>query len=202
MPLTRFRSFRSNSEVVNKVVSYCQVIVDFEIFVQPNRLWMSLQSHLFPLILDRVVKYFDRFVDQSNKDIKNELWLDYDGQPIKWHHPIGLSWDLFGSSSDLAWRLILHFSKFPTEELVRCSTKESIEACFMNCVNEADALKHRSSVMRNLVKKECNQLWSGLVNDKFEHFWQVNKKLMERTDDEPFKSVPFRLHFPDSTHAN
>lgn len=154
----------------------------------------------FPLVLDKVVKYFYRFVDQT-KDTTNNMWLDYDGQPIKSHHPVGLSWDLFGCSSDLPWRLILHFSKFPSEELVRCNTKDSIEVNFMACIKEADALKHKGSVIRNLVKKECNQLWSGLVNDKFDQFWQVNKKLMERTDNELFKSIPFRLYFPDYTYV-
>lgn len=168
---------------------------------QPEPYFMMVpRVTYFPLVLDRVVKYFNRFLDQG-KDTLNEMWLDYDGQPIKWHHPVGLSWDLFGSSSDLPWRLILHFSKFPTEDLVRCNTKELIEANFMASVKEADALKHKSLVVKNLVKKEFNQLWSGLAYDKFDQFWQVNRKLMERSDNELFNSIPFRLYLPDYTYV-
>lgn len=153
----------------------------------------------FPLVLDRVVKYFYRFMDQSKQTV-DDLWLDYDGQPLKWHHPIGLSWDLFGSSCDLPWRLILHFSDFPSKDIVRCNTKPLIETNFMSSIKEADELKHKGSVIQNMVKKDHNQLWSSLVNDKFDQFWSINEKLMERTRNELFKHIPFRLYFPDYTY--
>lgn len=154
----------------------------------------------FPLVLDRVVKYFNRFMDQ-NRHVNNDMWLDYDGQPIKWQHPIGLSWDLFGSSYDLPWKLILHFSDFPAKELVRCNTKASIETNFMSNIKEADALKHKGAVIKNMVKKDHNQLWSSLVNDKFDQYWLINKRLMERLDNELFRYIPFRLYLPDYTYV-
>lgn len=160
---------------------------------------MASRKTYFPLVLDRVIKYFIRFVDQT-KEVTQDMWLDFEGQPIKWHLPIGLSWDLYGTIDDLPWKLILHFSDFPSDELVRCNNKTSIESNFMSTIKEADGLKHKGSVMRNLVKKECNQLWSGLMNDKFDQFWQVNKKLMEKCDNELFKSIPFRLYLPDCTY--
>lgn len=160
---------------------------------------MASRVTYFPLVLNGVIKYFNRFVDQT-KDVTNDIWLDYDGQPIKWHLPIGLSWDLYGSVDDLPWRLILHFSEFPSDQLVRCNTKTSIENNYMSTVKEADGLKHKGSVMKNLVKKECNQLWLGLMNDKFDSFWQVNRKLMEKCDHELFRSIPFRLYLPDCSY--
>ena len=30
--------------------------------------------------------------------------------------------------------------------------------------------------------------------DKFDQFWSVNRRLMERINDESFRYVPFRLH--------
>lgn len=154
----------------------------------------------FPLILDKVIKYFNRFMDQS-KQTSSDMWLDYDGQPIKWHHPVGLSWDLFGSNYDLPWKLILHFSEFPAKELVRCNTKTSIETNFMSSIKEADALKHKGAVIKNMVRKDHNQLWSSLVNDKFDQFWLVNKRLIERLDNELFRYIPFRLYLPDYTYV-
>lgn len=152
----------------------------------------------FPLVIDKVVKYFYRFINQS-KQSTNDLWIDYDGQPIRWHHPIGLSWDLFGNPNDLPWKLILHFQDFPIEELIRCNNKAAVESHFMSTIKEADALKHKSQIMGSMQKKEHNQLWSSLSNDKYEQFWAINKKLMEKTNNEPFRYIPFRLYFPDST---
>lgn len=154
----------------------------------------------FPIVLDRVIKYFNRFMDQK-KLASNDMWLDYDGQPIKWQHPIGLSWDLFGSHYDLPWRLILHFSEFPTTELVRCNTKASIETNFVSSIKEADTLKHKGAVVMNMSKKELNQVWSSLVNNKFDQFWIINEKLMKRTDNELFRYIPFRLYLPDYTYV-
>lgn len=162
---------------------------------------MASRVTYFPLVLDRVVKYFTRFMDQSKQpQATNDIWLDFDGQPIKWQHPIGLSWDLFGSNYDLPWNLILHFSDFPAKELIRCNTKASIETNFISSIKEADALKHKGAVIKNMVKKDHNQLWSGLMNDKFEQFWSINKRLMERLDSELFRYIPFRLYFPDYTY--
>lgn len=151
----------------------------------------------FPMVLDRVVKYFNRFIDQSKQVMTNDMWLDYNGQPVKWHHPIGLSWDLIGSNYDLPWKLILHFSEFPASELLRCNTKSTIEANFMSSLKEADALKHKGAIMMSMQKKEQTQLWTGLLNNNFDQFWLVNRRLMERTDNKLFRFIPFRLYFPD-----
>lgn len=153
----------------------------------------------FPVVLDRVVKYFNRFMDQT-KNSTDEMWLDYEGQHIKSHHPIGLSWDLFGSSYDLPWHLMLHFSDFPSKDLVKCNSKASIKSIFMSSIKEADALKHKGSVTKNMLEKDQNLLWTSLINDKFDQFWSINKRLMERIDNELFKCIPFRLYFPDYTY--
>ena len=47
-------------------------------------------------------------------------------------------------------------------------------------------------------KKEHKQLWSGVVNDKFDTFWPVNRKLMELSAGENgFRCIPYRIHRPD-----
>ena len=64
----------------------------------------------------------------------------------------------------------------------------------MSAVKEADVLKHAPNrVMAQLQKKDHAQLWSGLVTDKFDQFWAVNRKLM----DSDAKHIPFRVHWPD-----
>lgn len=42
-----------------------------------------------------------------------------------------------------------------------------IEAHFMACIKEADALKHKSQVINEMQKKDHKQLWMGLQNGKY-----------------------------------
>lgn len=73
----------------------------------------------------------------------------------------------------------------------------------MSCLKEADVLKHRGQVVSRMQKKDHNQLWLGLVNDKFDQFWSVNRRLMEPSSEDGFKYIPIRCykevrHFPES----
>lgn len=69
----------------------------------------------------------------------------------------------------------------------------------MATIKEADYLKHKSQIINGMQKKEHNQLWLGLQNDKFDQFWAVNKKLMEQTNNELFKHIPIRFYKLDAT---
>ncbi len=48
----------------------------------------------------------------------------------------------------------------------------------MSSLKEADALKHRSSVMNEMLPRDHRQLVSALSNHLFDQFWTVNKRLM------------------------
>lgn len=65
----------------------------------------------------------------------------------------------------------------------------------MSCLKEADVLKHRGQVVSTMQKKDHNQLWLGLVNDKFDQFWAINRRLMEPSGDlDGFKYIPIRCY--------
>lgn len=56
--------------------------------------------------------------------------------------------------------------------------------------------------MSSMQKKDHNQLWSGLLNDKFDQFWSVNRKLMEATNsEEGFKYIPFRCYTSEDKYV-
>ncbi|XP_072911946.1 autophagy protein 5 isoform X2 [Hemitrygon akajei] len=113
------------------------------------------------------------------------------------HYPIGLLFDLHASNTVLPWNVIVHFKNFPEMELLHCLTKDAVEAHFMSCIKEADALKHKSQVINEMQKKDHKQLWMGLQNDKFDQFWAINRKLMEYPAEEGgFRYVPFRIYQP------
>lgn len=37
----------------------------------------------FPLVMDKVIKYFSRFVE-SSKQQSSDIWIEFDDRPIKW----------------------------------------------------------------------------------------------------------------------
>lgn len=50
-------------------------------------------------------------------------------------------------------------------------------------------------------KKDHNQLWLGLLNDKFDQFWAVNRRLMETSSEEGFKFIPFRCYISEEKYV-
>lgn len=129
---------------------------------EPYYLLLPRVSYL-TLVTDKVKKHFQKVMRQE--DI-SEIWFEYEGTPLKWHYPIGLLFDLLASSSALPWNITVHFKSFPEKDLLHCPSKDAIEAHFMSCVKEADALKHKSQVINEMQKKDHKQLWMGLQNGK------------------------------------
>lgn len=165
---------------------------------QPDPFYLMVpRLSYFPLVTDKVRKHFSRFVATDKQE--QEMWLEFNGQPIKWHFPIGVLFDIhMGSEPQLPWNLVVHFDKFPEDCIFRCPNKEVVEAHFMSCIKEADVLKHRGQIVSSMQKKDHNQLWLGLQNDKFDQFWAVNRKLMETPGEQNnFKYIPFRCYLDD-----
>ncbi|XP_060535917.1 autophagy protein 5 [Cylas formicarius] len=163
----------------------------------PFYLMVSRLSY-FPLVTDKVRKHFLKYVSDEKQE--HEMWLEYNGQPLKWHLPIGVLYDLIvdAEGESLPWVVTVHFDKFPETQIYRFSSKEMVESHFMSCLKEADVLKHRGQIVTSMQKKDHNQLWLGLQNDKFDQFWTVNRKLMEVSGEtECFKYIPFRCYVGD-----
>ncbi|RWS14969.1 autophagy protein 5-like protein [Dinothrombium tinctorium] len=161
---------------------------------QPDPYYLMLpRISYLPLVIDKVIKHFSNFVTEYKKQ-GTDLWIDFEGKPLKWHYPIGVLWDLFTNETTIPWNLTLHFENFPEDELIRFNNRALIESMFMSTIKEADALKHRSQVINAMLERDHNQLWMGLQNDKFDQFWSVNRKLMEHTNDELFRHIPFRVY--------
>jgi autophagy-related protein 5 len=176
----------------------------------PEPLYLMLSRHLyFPCIIDKIYRYYstyykDNLNDPTNHINLNNLWLEYESIPLKWHYPIGVLYDLYTSSSlssttsHLPWQIIVHLSKFPENELIRFPDKESIEAHYMSTLKEADALKHKGQIISDMQKRDHKQLWNSLLQDKYEGFWNINIKLMSYTDNlQYFRYIPFRIYILD-----
>ncbi|KAL3280137.1 hypothetical protein HHI36_017640 [Cryptolaemus montrouzieri] len=164
---------------------------------QPDPFYLMVpRVSYFPLVIDKVRKHFLRYIASDKMD--QVMWLEYNGQPLKWHYPIGVLFDLLVKTDDLPWRITAHFEKLPEEHIYDFKTKESVEAYFMSCLKEADVLKYKGQIVSSMQIKDHTQLWMGLQNDKFDQFWAVNRKLMELSSEyENFKHIPFRCYIED-----
>lgn len=149
------------------------------------------------LVTEKLQKHFMKTQELKEEE---EVWFEYNNRPLKWHYPVGVLFDLLAHGKPLPWNIKVHFKNFPEDELLHCPKKEVIEAHFMSSIKEADVLKHRGQVINNMQKRDHKQLWSGLQNDKFDQFWTINRRLMERTNEEPFRSVPLRIYQPDTMY--
>ncbi|BES93744.1 autophagy [Nesidiocoris tenuis] len=165
---------------------------------EPEPLYLMVpRLSYFPLVVDKVRKHFLKLISEEKQD--NEMWLEHNGIALKWHYPIGVLFDMYKEDVQLPWAVTVHFEKFPENELLHCKTREVVESHFMACLKEADALKHKNQVVSNMQRKDHNQLWLGLQNDKFDQFWAVNRRLMEQGSEEGFKYIPFRLYHKDDS---
>lgn len=165
---------------------------------QPDPFYLMVpRLSYFPLVIDKVRKYFVRYIASEKQN--QDMWLEFEGQPIKWHLPIGVLFDMYMiNDEDLPWNVIVHFDNFPAVQIFTFSTKEMVEAYFLCCLKEADCLKHRGKIIKNMQKKDHRRLWLGLVNDQFEPFWAVNRKLMEPTDEyKQFLHIPLKCYHDD-----
>uniref|UniRef100_A0A914ZKK4 Autophagy protein 5 n=1 Tax=Parascaris univalens TaxID=6257 RepID=A0A914ZKK4_PARUN len=143
----------------------------------------------FPLALPRVLQYFTTIVEQIDPE---SVWLQYNGQPLKWHYPVGVLFDLLKSDDLLPWTITLRTKNFP-KEVMRCAG-DALESSFIQSIKEADQLKHKANIINSMKSDEHKQLWNGLVQDRFDEFWSINKKLMENTDSEAILHIPIRIY--------
>jgi len=166
---------------------------------QPDPCCLMLpRMSYFPLATEKVKAHFSPHLASQ----PGEMWFSYRGVPLRWHHPIGLLYDLLGaegSSTSLPWALTTHFSLFPSDTLLPCSSREAVESVFMASLKECDQLKHSGKVVKLMQKKDHSQMWLGLVSDKFDQFWAINRRLMEPSGgEENFKHIPIRLYEGDN----
>lgn len=162
---------------------------------QPETLYLMVpRVSYLPLVTEKVSKHFAKYL---NPEETGEMWFSYSEQPLKWHYPIGVLYDMYSDEDSTPWNIVVHFQEFPDDELLHCPSKDAVESQFMSTLKEADCLKHKGQVINSMQKKDHKLLWTGLLHEKFDQFWSVNKKLMESSGEEMFKYIPFKIYQVD-----
>lgn len=140
-------------------------------------------SYLLSL-LPRLRAFFASSLIDPNSQ-PHDGWFSFESVPLKWHYPIGLLYDLYAeadpasskgakdgniwdsensSDSTLPWRLTVHFSDWPDEELVRLDAEGVVmNDAFINSVKEADFLRNGTAKgIMSLSKEDSSGLWNAV----------------------------------------
>ncbi|KAH8731422.1 autophagy protein 5 [Phaeosphaeriaceae sp. PMI808] len=151
----------------------------------------------------------------------SSLWLSYEGVPLKWHYPLGLLYDLYSGAEPaypvdstasshkheaiteelelqhLPWRLTVHFSDYPSEQLVRLDNGgKHIHDLFIHSVKEADYLRTGTGkTVMFLSKEDSTQLWEGVKKHDFSLYNPINQKLLN-PQGVNLRHLPVRLYLP------
>uniref|UniRef100_A0A914HD85 Autophagy protein 5 n=1 Tax=Globodera rostochiensis TaxID=31243 RepID=A0A914HD85_GLORO len=169
---------------------------------QQSCFMMLPRASYFPVYLDKALRILTGG-DASEEQLLN-AWLQYDGQVLKWHYPIGVLYDIaHGTVFDQTspWTIIVHLKNFP-DELIRCRTKETLKFYFLQSLKEACQLKHRHNIASSMTKDEHARLFDGLYNERFNDFWEVNERLMSfksPISGDEFGKIPARFY--ESPHS-
>ncbi|KAI4923062.1 autophagy protein 5 [Alternaria infectoria] len=176
------------------------------------------------LLIHKLHAFFARsliYPDVTPKD----AWLSYEDVPLKWHYPLGLLYDLYSgaepaypSDTDtdaeqahkiesteeerqhLPWRLTVHFSDFPSEQLVQLDNDDKhMHDLFIHSVKEADYLRTGTGkTVMFLSKEDSTQLWSGVKNHDFAVYNPINQKLLN-PQGVNLRHLPVRLYLPHAS---
>ncbi|MCJ1412914.1 autophagy protein 5 [Ptychographa xylographoides] len=162
--------------------------------------------------------------------LAHDGWFAFENVPLKWHYPVGLLYDLFsgaspsqgwsqsrGNESDaeatdsqLPWRLTLHFTDWPVDQLVRLDAEGKVlHDAFINSVKEADFLRNGTAKeIMSLSKNDSTQLWKAVEYrkltcfiDDFAAFNPICQKLLY-AQGAPLRHIPMRVYLPSSPSAS
>ncbi|KAI4120159.1 MAG: hypothetical protein LQ345_000115 [Seirophora villosa] len=174
-----------------------------------------------PFLLPRLHAFFAFFlIDPSVAP--HEGWFSVEGVPLKWHYPLGLLYDLFSGAapaqadrsddanhspsrpqpSTLPWRLTLHFTDWPGDQLVQPDAEGKVlHDAFINSVKEADFLRNGTAKgIMSLSKDDSTQLWTAVQEHKRSAFDPIAQKLLY-AQGAPLRHIPLKLYLPSSPSA-
>ncbi|KAF2749257.1 autophagy protein-like protein 5 [Sporormia fimetaria CBS 119925] len=168
------------------------------------------------LLIPKLHSFFSRNLIYPDVD-PFEAWLSCDNVPLKWHYPLGLLYDLYsgtephpgeGRKEDaeqpgLPWRLRVHFSDYPTEQLIKLDAAgKHLHDLYINGVKEADYLRNGTGkTIMSLNKDDSTQLWESVKQHNFSLFNPINHKLLN-PQGVNLRHMPIKLYLPHASTEN
>nr|QCC87392.1 autophagy protein ATG5 [Bursaphelenchus xylophilus] len=156
--------------------------------VKPTFLMLKRVDY-FPLVMDKVLQNFTN-ISSTVREME-DIWLECNGKPLKWHYPVGVLYDLHSGPEQLPWTVTVRLKGFP-DDLVR---KEEMRNLFLQTIKEADQLKHRGNIISEMKADEHSRLFESISQGRFDDFWSINSRLM----DENMFNLPIKVYLPNQT---
>ncbi|KAJ5095893.1 hypothetical protein NUU61_005249 [Penicillium alfredii] len=166
-----------------------------------------------PSLLPKLRAFFSSSLIEPNSQ-PHDGWFAFEGVPLKWHYPIGLLFDLYAGAdpasktstrgddspeaeSALPWRLTVHFSDWPDEDLVRLDADGMVmNDAFINSVKEADFLRNGTAKgIMSLSKEDTFGLWKAVEGVDLPAFQRISNILLPPPS-QPFRNIPIRIFLP------
>ncbi|KAF2710503.1 autophagy protein 5 [Pleomassaria siparia CBS 279.74] len=146
-----------------------------------------------------------------------DVWLSYDGVPLKWHYPLGLLYDLYSGAEpshppdeddnnegradgdSIPWKLTVHFSDYPVEHLVKLDAEgKHLHDLYIHSVKEADYLRCAGKTVMFLGKEDSGQLWESVKQHNFTLFNPINQKFLN-PQGANLRHLPMKLYLPHAS---
>ncbi|KAL8992301.1 MAG: hypothetical protein Q9169_007206 [Polycauliona sp. 2 TL-2023] len=206
------------------------VPLDIRLSPQDSRVYDKSDPYLIqyprlsylPFLLPRLHAFFQPFL--IDPDVASHGgWFSYEDVPLKWHYPLGLLYDLFsgappaqinGSDRDdqspptqqpstLPWRLTLHFTDWPGDQLVQPDAEGKVlHDAFINSVKEADFLRNGTAKgIMSLSKDDSTQLWNAVQQHERPIYDPIFQKLLY-AQGAPLRHIPLKVYLPSSPSAS
>ncbi|KAL3466507.1 autophagy protein Apg5-domain-containing protein [Aspergillus heterothallicus] len=177
-----------------------------------------------PSLLPRLKAFFSSSLIDPAAAAPHEGWFSFENVPLKWHYPVGLLYDLYAGASpatkssdpkyssspdeSIPWKLVVHFSDWPNEELVRLDAEGMVmNDAFINSVKEADFVRNGTAKgIMSLSKDDSSGLWKAVQEVDLPSFQRIMNILVPQHS-QPFRNLPVRLFLPlppkpDSTDSD
>ncbi|KAI9376665.1 autophagy protein Apg5-domain-containing protein [Aspergillus egyptiacus] len=165
-----------------------------------------------PSLLPKLKAFFSSSLIDPAASAPHHGWLSFEGVPLKWHYPVGLLYDLYAgadpatkssdvdyssASGPLPWQLVVHFSDWPDEELVRLDAEGMVmHDAFINSVKEADFVRNGTAKgIMSLSKNDSSGLWKAVQDVDLPSFQRIMNILLPPPS-QPFRNLPIRLFLP------
>eukprot|EP00607_Mallomonas_marina_P006509 CAMPEP_0182430904 /NCGR_PEP_ID=MMETSP1167-20130531/44680_1 /TAXON_ID=2988 /ORGANISM="Mallomonas Sp, Strain CCMP3275" /LENGTH=303 /DNA_ID=CAMNT_0024616581 /DNA_START=107 /DNA_END=1015 /DNA_ORIENTATION=+ len=162
--------------------------------VPPDPIYIlsSRMSYLPVVAVDAINTFRTSALDFNN--MNSDVWFEYGECPLKSNLPIGVLFDMVykGSVSDFPWHIIIHYSSFPRDQIIRCGSKDLAYRHYAHSMKQALYLLTGSTrVFNEMTGAKQDQLWESLCSGNRGQFEAVARHL--RPSPDSARLLPIRL---------
>lgn len=164
-----------------------------------------------PLYLPEILQFFKQRLNIPQlADSIESWWFDFEGVPIKWNWPIGLSYDLLTNldpkqidtsyellaNAKLPWTLNLHNKDYPTDYVLKLNNLNGMWDHWLQQVKEAGYVRDgNAKAVMNLSKEDTTRWLGSAETHNYSAFWEITDRLLPQSPLK-LKYVPLKIYLP------